>query len=166
MKALWGLACVAFVASVLVHGATFVGVNPSSALPAAWALHLLVFVVWVPVVLLCHKAVKRKDRRRFWRVVTRHAPAWMKVLSVACLVYAGFNFFYTGLVLNEGGVPGVIEGQRVLHSHGDIIRTLTSAEYELHLAYMARMFSGHWMVFFAVAATVLTSRRREPPPPP
>lgn len=161
LRLLFLFSAAALVISAAVHASTFFGINPIGVSRWVWGLHVLVFVVWIPVVVLCAKSVTKANRRTFWRVVTRSAPRWMKVLSMGLAAYAIFNFLYTGFVKSEGGVPAVIDGERVIHNHGDIIRKITAEEYELHQAYGVRTFSGHWMIFYAAGMTVLCSRLRE-----
>ena len=69
--------------------------------------------------------------------------------------------FFVTFVLGEGGVPAVLAGKKVIHSHGKIIRELTDAEYERQQSYVVRAFSGHWMLFYSVGITALYSKLRE-----
>ncbi len=161
MKAIFFIAVFGLIASALAHFSTFFGINPQRVFPPVWVLHVLIFVVWLPVVLACRNACGKDNRTDFWKIATRNAPRWMKVLSVALFAYAFFNFFFTIRVLNEGGVPSELDGKKVLHNHGKVIRELTDAEYEAHQAYSVRTFSGHWMVFYAVGMTVLYSKMKE-----
>ena len=147
--------------SALVHISTFFRINPQSVFPAVWGLHVLVFVVWFPVVFISRKKITIENRKDFIKVITKQAPYWMKALSIAVFTYAFFNFFYTVFALNEGGVPSILAGEKVLKSHGKIIRKLTDQEYELHQSYGVRAFSGHWLVFYSAAMTVIYSMRRE-----
>jgi hypothetical protein len=78
----------------------------------------------------------------------------MKILTLALVPYVAFNSLYTPFCLCEGGVPSVEHGEKVLASHGTIIRQLTDEEYEWQEAYQIRMSSGFWMMFYAVATTV------------
>ena len=161
MKAIYYLAIFGLVASAIAHFSTFFGINPQRVFPPIWALHILIFIVWLPVVLSCRKICTKDKRKDFWKLATRNAPGWMKVLSTALFAYAFINFFITIFVLNEGGVPSEINGQKVIHNHGNVIRELTDNEYETHQAYNVRTFSGHWMIFYAMGMTVLYSRMKE-----
>jgi hypothetical protein len=151
--AVFGLA-----ASVVTHFSTFFGINPQRAFPAVWMLHILIFVVWIPTIISSSKAYKKQNRKDFWKVAMANSPGWMKTLTAILFAYAFFNFFFTVLVLNEGGTPSEIDGRKVLQSHGNIKRELTDEEYDQHQAYVIRGFSGHWMIFYAVGMTVLYSK--------
>ncbi len=162
-KPLFYLATVGLVASAVAHLATFLGVNPRRTVPGIMVLGILIFVVWVPMVFMSRKACARNNRWSLLDVITRHAPLWMKVLSVALGAYAFFNFFFTVFVLNQEGVPSTSLGPKALVSHGKVIRRLSDEEYEKHQAYSVRGDSGHWMVFYAVGMTVLYSLTKEDP---
>ncbi len=161
MKAIFYVAVFGLVASALAHFVTFLGINPQRVFPLVWSLHVLIFVVWIPVVFACRSICTKDNRRHFWKIAIRNAPNWMKVLSMTLFAYAFFNFLFTIFVLSEGGVPSELDGKKVIHNHGNVIRELTDEEYELHQAYLVRTFSGHWMVFYAVGMTVLCSRIKE-----
>ncbi|MBN1361727.1 MAG: hypothetical protein JW993_14110 [Sedimentisphaerales bacterium] len=156
-KSLVYAAGIGLLASAAAHIATFFGVNPQRAVPGVMLLHVLIFVVWIPAVFMLGKMCTKDDPWRSWDILARHAPLWMKVLSIVLFLYTCFNFFHTGFVLNQGGVPSTNLGPKALVDHGEIIRLLTDEEYERHEAYFVRGFSGHWMFFYACAMTVLYS---------
>ena len=155
MRLFFYVAVLGLTASAVAHVSTFIGINPQRVVPWIWVLHVMIFVVWIPVIVVTGHLVKKGNRKDFWKLAMQHAPTWMKGLCVVLLVYAFFNFFFTILVLNEEGTPSVINGKKVLHNHGTIIRELSDQEYETHEAYGVRTFSGHWMMFYAVGMTVL-----------
>jgi hypothetical protein len=161
INALFAIAVFGLVFSALAHISTFFGINPQSMFPAVWGLHVLLLVVWFPVIFMSRKICTKENRKDFIKIITKHAPFWMKALSVALFIYAFFNFFYTVFALNEGGVPSIFAGKKVLESHGKIIRELTDQEYELHQAYGVRTFSGMWLIFYSVGVTALCSMRKE-----
>jgi hypothetical protein len=161
MKVIFFILIFGLISSVIVHFSTFLGINPERVFPAIWVLHILIFIVWIPVMFSCRNSFTKDNQRDFWKIATRSAPRWMKVLSVALFAYAFFNFFFTIFVLNEGGVPSELDGKKVIHNHGNVIRELTDAEYEKHQAYAVRTFSGHWMIFYAVGMTVLYSKMKD-----
>jgi hypothetical protein len=161
MSVFFIIAFFGLVASGVVHFSTFLGINLQRIFPPVWGLHVLIFVVWIPVVLFGQKICKKDTRKDFWKIATRNAPKWMKVLCTALFVYAFFNFFFTIFILNEGGVPSELDGKKVIHSHGKVIRELTDEEYEKHQAYTVRSFSGHWLIFYAISMTVLYSKMKE-----
>ena len=160
MRVLFLISVIGLVASAIAHFSTFFGINPQRVFPSVWVLHVLIFVVWFPVVISCRKLCTNDNRKDFWKLATRNSPNWMKRLCVIFFVYAFFNFF-CAFVLSEGGNPSEIDGRKVLSNHGEIIRELTDEEYDQLQAYEVRGFSGHWLVFYAAGMTVLYSRLRD-----
>lgn len=161
-KPLFYLAALGLMASAVIHIATVLGVNPLGGVAGAIVLHALLFVVWIPtVVMMVRKMCARDDCRNFWGIVTHHAPLWMKILSVVLVAYAFFNFFFVAFVLTREGVPSAKSGRKALVSHGKVIRRLSDEEYKKHQAYSIRGYSGHWMMFHAVGMTVLCSLAKE-----
>jgi len=147
--------------SFLVHLSTFFGSNILNAFPSTGFFDFGLIIVMLPTIFACKKACAGEVRFDFWLLATKKAPTLLKIFCIILAVYVFFNFFITVLVLNEGGVPSVINGQKVLNSHGKIIRELTDDEYALQKAYGKRTSSGHWMLFYCIAFTVLLSSLKE-----
>ena len=78
-------------------------------------------------------------------------PAWSWPLIYAAGIYAALNFALFNYN-SEGGSPDIRDGHYVLHDHGKIIRELSEDEYHIQKAYVARGFSGHWMLFYLMPA--------------
>jgi hypothetical protein len=76
-------------------------------------------------------------------------PLWANLVIAATFAYAAANFVLF-IFHSEGASPSFRDGVYVLQSHGNIIRELTLAEYNLHKSYVIRGFSGHWLVFYLV----------------
>lgn len=147
MKILYTLAQTLLGISLFVHLLTFFGVSPTDCFPSVWLLHLLIFVI--PMLPVGRDGIKSQHSLGGWAWSQWDVPSWIKNMCVGFTAYAVFNFFFTIFVLNEGGNPSVINGQKVLHNHGRVIRVLTDSEYDWHRAYVDRTFSGHWMIFYA-----------------
>ena len=160
MKTLLIIAAGGFIFSLIAHLATFLGINPQGVFPPIWLLHIGIFVVWIPTVFLLRKIFKKTGRQGFWKSAVGNAPRWMQALCLFFFIYAFFNFFITVLVLNQGGVPSIINGKKVLQSHGEVIKELTDKEFFRYQAYTFRAFSGHWMFFYVVSMTILCSYQR------
>lgn len=160
MRTFLVLAAAGLALSLAAHASTFLGVNPNRQFPATWLLHLGIFVVFVPAVIASIMMARGASKNEWWQRVKRFAPAWLQGLVGLFFAYAFFNFFFSLLYLNEGGVPGKKEGDLVLHSHGKVIRKLTPDEFEKHEAYVVRGFSGHWMLFYSVSLMILVAWER------
>jgi hypothetical protein len=154
------LATVGLALSVAVHASTFVGVNPNRQFPASWLLHPGIFVVFIPALIAASRMAKGASKQEGWQRVKQFAPGWLQGLVGVLFAYALFNFFFNVVYLREGGTPGEIDGELVLHSHGRVLRKLTRDEFERHEAYVVRGFSGHWMLFYGAALLILVARER------
>jgi hypothetical protein len=163
IKPLFIISICGLIVSTIVHVATFFGVNPQNEFPAVWGLHFLLLAIWIPIILINRKIATGDNRKNVLRTIMKHTPFWLKALSAVLFIYAFIGFFYSVFVLNDGGVPSIISGQKVLESHGNIIRILTEQEYELHQAYSVRAFSSIWLIFYTVGIAALYSMRKENP---
>lgn len=103
------------------------------------ALHVGIFVVWIPTVLISIRTTRYVNRHDFWKVALSGCPVWMRKTLYMLFAYAIFNFILI--------VPTTTN---VLPSLGNA----TSAQL--------RGFSGHWMVFYAAAFAVLYSALHAP----
>lgn len=156
-RAISVFALLGFFASLVVHVTTFFGVDPAKYVPWVWALHLGIFVVFVPVVF----AQRMKPQRDFWGKLNASMPRWARYAVKALFAYAFVNFAFF-FFLSKGGVPEERGGGYVLRDHGEIVRELSPEEYERQKAYVMRGFSGHWMIFYLVPALFFRYRKGEP----
>ncbi len=160
MNSVFGaLAAVGFVLALIVHGMTCAGIDVTGRFPAAWLLHLGIFVVFLPFVFALRAKQGTMPRTPWGFFADR--PAWVQWLAGAAFIYTFFNFF---TAFQSGGTPDIRNGEYVLHNHGRIIRHLTEAEYHQERARVARGFSGHWLLFYLIPALYFlapVSGRRE-----
>ncbi len=132
-----GLSAVGFVLSLWVHFGAVAGGRVAPA-PFFWILHMGIFVVWFPSVMVAQRQVGNLNRKDFWKVILKGSPDWVRYLVYGFLGYAVVNFMYffyqapTGR--NEGADPP---------------------------AMVWRGFSGHWMVFYLSALAILYSAARQ-----
>jgi hypothetical protein len=125
--------------SLTVHVLSFFGIQiGGSAL--FMALHVGIFPLWLPVVLIGGKMTGGTSRGNFWKAALSGCPPWMRYMTYGFFIYAGVNFVVfivlTGLYPPSkelGGNPPAV----VLHG-----------------------FSGHWMAFYSAGLAVLTSAYR------
>lgn len=120
------LAAVGFVLSLIVHGLSLFGVlAPGGDL--VFALHIGIFVIWVPAVIL--------SQGRGGKDAFDKTPRWMKRALGVLFAYALLNFGYFMLVAPKKG----------------------SREASQHPAppKVVRGFSGHWMIFYGAGFSML-----------
>jgi len=132
-----GLSAVGFVLSLWVHFGAVAGRRVAPA-PFFWILHMGIFVVWFPAVMVAQRQVGNLNRKDFWKVILKGSPDWVRYLVYGFFAYAVINFMYfltqapTGR--NEGADPPAI---------------------------VWRGFSGHWMVFYLSAFAILYAAARQ-----
>jgi hypothetical protein len=96
-----------------------------------WMLHVGIFVVWFPAVLVAQRLVGNVNRKDFWKVALKNAPDWMRYMFYGFFGYALVNFMLFMTKAPNGGSganpPAVVW----------------------------RGFSGHWMAFYSAALAIL-----------
>ena len=84
------LSALGLILSLAAHIGALLGLNVPS---AAMALHIGIFVVWFPAVIVSNFSLTKKyDRKDFWKVVLRGAPKWMQYMTYGFFGYALINF--------------------------------------------------------------------------
>jgi hypothetical protein len=132
------LAALGFVLSVAAHVASIAGVQIRGG-QMIWLLHLGIFVVWLPTVLLVSRIMRGERRQDMWKLTLSGCPAWMRLAAKVLLGYIIVNFVYFISTAGRGG-----------HYSGDAPPAVI------------RGFSGHWMLFYGVAFMTLYSVYRNP----
>jgi hypothetical protein len=121
------LAAIGLLLSLWVHLGVLEGRSPPS---MVWSLHIGIFVVWIPAIIVAQRLVGNVNRVDFWKVVLRGSPVWLRYMVYGFLAYAaisGFLFFGS--------------------ARGSSVDPL-------------RMFSTVWMVFYSSALAILYSAAR------
>jgi len=132
------LAGIGLVLSVAAHLAALIGGSiPGGS--AIWSLHIGIFVVWFPTVLVANRVTNGTNRKDSWRIVLSGCPHWMRVGLYGLFTYAIVNFIW------------------FIAS-----RAMTGIGKSVSLAHEVRGFSGHWMVFYGAACAVLYSVTQVP----
>jgi hypothetical protein len=118
--------------SVLSHIAALLG----SQVPLGdyeWLLHVGIFVVWLPAVLVTTRLTRDFKQRDLWKAALRGCPPWMKYMVYGFFGYAMLNFVvFLANAPPQGGsgpMPPIV----------------------------VRGFSGHGMAFYSAAMALLYS---------
>jgi hypothetical protein len=127
------LSAVGLVMSLWVHIGALMGRTVSSAF---WVLHVGIFVVWIPSVLVAQRLVGNTSRKDFWKVVLKGSPDWMRYLVYVFSAYEFVNFIISMGQASSG----------VRHP------TTSAADW--------RGSSGLWIVFYSSALAILYSAAR------
>ncbi len=127
------LSAAGLILSVIVHVIALSGHQvPFGEL--AWGLHIGIFVVWFPAVLVSMRLTRDFKQKDLWKAALRGCPAWMKYMTYFFFGYAFINFAL--FAFSTTGMP---------------------KESSPSTATALRGFSGHWMVFYSAAMSMLYS---------
>lgn len=150
------LATVGFFTSLIVHLSSFFGYWAT--MEKFWFLHVGVFVVWFPAVILSNENKMWSTDNKIMVGMDR-SPKWLSITCAILFCYALINFaIFMGAM--GGGGPEIENGKYVLSSHGKFIKDITETEYWHLKAMELRGFSGHWMFFYLTAASILLTPKK------
>ncbi len=128
------LSAVGLILSIIAHISALLGIDLGIG-SKVFILHIGIFVVWLPTVLVMQKMTKGCKQSDIWKVALIGCPDWMKKVTYGIIGYAIINFvIFMFLVPNHP----------TNHSGAATPETV-------------RGFSGHWMVFYSVAIAVMYS---------
>jgi len=137
---LWVFIALSFVGLILSFWVHFGAVMGRRVAPESffWLLHIGIFVVWFPAVLIAKQRVGNLNRKDFWKVCLSDLPDWVRYLLYGFFAYAFINFTYFFVEAPTGHT-----------SPGDTP------------AIVWRGFSGHWMLFYFAALAILYSATKD-----
>ena len=98
-----------------------------------WGLHMGIFVVFFPAILVAQKRVGSTNRKDFWKAATKGSPDGLRYLVYFFFAYAFINF----AIFVAQAPTGKSVGEPP--------------------ASVWRGFSGHWMVFYSASFAILFS---------
>jgi hypothetical protein len=155
MNVIFGtLAALGFTAALGVHIAALLGIPIQDLVPQVWALHVGIFVVFIPTIIHLRRTTEESDPLAMFRGM----PVATVVTLAVLFVYAFLNFFIS-LPATGGATADIRDGQYILHRKGTVVREMSRTEYDAARAAQLRGFSGHWLVFYGLPAAVFLFRR-------
>jgi hypothetical protein len=122
--------------SLTVHVLSIAGFQPGGT-GLFSALHVGIFPLWVPVVLLANKMSGGAQRMDLWKAALSGCPLWMKYMTYGFFIYAFVNFAIFFVIAPTGKQTGGAPPSAVWHG-----------------------FSGHWMAFYSGGLAIVTSAYR------
>ena len=132
------LAAIGLLLSIAAHIASILGV-PLPGGNVVWSLHVGIFVVWFPAVMVGYRINRGRPQSELWKNVLSGCPTWMRYAGYGLFGYAAGNFIWFYAVMQSGSPPeGAAPASEI------------------------RGFSGHWMVFYGAAFAILLSAYRKP----
>ena len=143
-------AVMALVLSMAISILTFSTVDLQRVFPSAWWLHLVCLALMFVIAVAADRAKIPGGFRKLklWDYALPMAW-WLKIIAVAVVGYALLSQFLMPRDAHSNG-PGVVNGQKVLESHGRVIRQLSDAEFVRYRNYEIRAFASWWMIFFGI----------------
>ena len=131
------LSAMGLILSLIVHTSALLGRDLGFG-QAVWALHIGIFAVWLPTVLVLRNTTKDFKQRDLWKAALRGCPDWMRKMTYGFFGYAIVNFaIFMFSTINHPGSNSGAPTPAVL-----------------------RGFSGHWMAFYSAALSTLYSATR------
>lgn len=159
-----------WVIGLFIHILSLANVDVAWYFPFVWLLHVLLFLIWLPMILFLRHKLKEQDtlngslpingKSRFLaKGVFRHTPAWLRVFVFIVAAYAFLNFIF--LTRTPPGTPVFENDEYVLKlRRGNEIRPVTESQYHSYRAEELRRFSGHWIFFYGMAVALLFPYRK------
>jgi hypothetical protein len=150
-----------FVLSAIVHGFSLAGINAADKVPAVWALHFGVFLVWFPAILSlrnnpAYQAYRKSGNlkpNQVLQITFGKVPKPVLFIIAAVFIYAIVSLCF--MAFHWTGNASSKDGHYFLEEHGKQIGALTKEEYNWYTANKFRTFSAQWMAFNSIAAAIL-----------
>lgn len=127
------------IAGIYIFIASFLGLTMDKLGVKAFLLHLGIFVLFIPLVLV--------DRWSKGGDQFRGKPRWV-VRSVQTLFLLFIAVFLTFLVLSHAASPEILNGEYVLNSHGKVVGYISERDYRALKGWELRLFASGWTLFY------------------
>lgn len=131
------LALVGLLLSIWINIGALFGHQPP---PLFWALHIGVFLVFFPAILVAQKRVGTTQRRDFWKAATKGSPDGVRYLLYFFFAYAWITGILSFIQMPPGTLP---------------------KDHDPALSWV--VFSSVWMVFYCASYAILSSALRSSP---
>jgi hypothetical protein len=131
------LSALGFLLSLVAHVVSICGLSIPDRIPVM-DLHIGIFIVWFPAVLVAGRMTNSTNRKDFWKVALSGCPLWMRRSFYVIGGYALLNFAFFIL---RGGTRA---------SGGEASPSIVWG------------FSGHWLAFYGAAFAILYSAIHAP----
>lgn len=131
------IAALGFFLSLVAHIVSMLGKVVPSALHVMY-LHIGIFIVWLPAVLVVGKMTGSANRKDLWKIALSGCPLWMRRAVYALFGYTALNFAFF------------------------MMRTDTQRDAGEASPSVVWGFSGHWLLFYGIAFAVFYSAINAP----
>ena len=127
------------IAGIYIFIASFFGLTMDKLGAKAILLHIGIFVLFIPLVVV-ERWSKGGDP-------FRGKPRWV-VRSMQMLFLLFVTVFLAFLALSHAASPEIVNGEYVLNSHGTIVGYISRRDYLALKGWELRLFASGWMVFY------------------
>ncbi len=165
-KFLFFFAVTGFLGSIIVNVMSCFNIDSGFGFAGSSIFHLGAIAVVIPVFMESKRQgfqsplkKERMNLSEFYKMLFKGLPVITVVLLAMCLVYAFINFF-SALGSIGHGTPEIQDGMYVLNQKGSISQ-ITEWEYHFFCSQQVRLFSGHWIFFYALGIIGLLPRKTE-----
>lgn len=127
------------IAGICIFVASFFGLTMDKLGAKAFLLHLGIFAIGIPLVVV----------ERWGKGVNpfRGKPRWvLRSFQILFLLFVAV--FFTFLALSHAASPEVINGEYVLNSHGKIVGHISERDYLFLKGWELRLFASGWIVAY------------------
>jgi hypothetical protein len=128
-----------FLASLACHLMGWLQIEPPWG-KSVFVLHIGIFLVWFPLVIMANRTMPKPGRNNFEHLVAA-LPKWVQPVFTILFVYALLNFVYF------------------------IYCSTQYPKHQVPFYVELRGFSGHWMMFYGIAAIGFVALSRLAPKP-
>jgi hypothetical protein len=128
------------IAGIYIFIASFLGLTMDKLGAKAILLHLGIFALFIPLVIVEQQWSKGGDP-------FRGKPRWV-VRSMQTLFLLFATVFLAFLALSHAASPEIVHGEYVLNSHGKIVGYISERDYLSLKGWELRLFASGWMVFY------------------
>ncbi len=144
-----------FLAGIYIFIASFFGLTMDKLGARAVLLHLGIFALFLPLVIV--------ERRSKGVDPFAGRPRWvvrsMQILGLLCVVV-----FFVFLALSHAASPEIINGAYVLNNHGKIVGYISERDYLFLKGWELRLFASGWIFFYYTLMMNWWFTRREETP--
>ena len=152
------LAIALLIVSCLFHLLTYIPSLRTSNSFLIFVLGIGIFPTFAAAIKSTKKYTSKSKPKNIWKNALKGTPSRLKKSIWFVVAYVFFNFFFSLLVLNKGGLnPEIVDGKFVLESKGRVVEEITEEQYYNHKAYLFRGMSGHFILFQFISIAMLSS---------
>lgn len=140
-------------------------VDNSEGIPFSAPLTITVVMIWLAAILTLNQLgdLKTMDSKiklnpiKYWGTIFKGTPKWVLTLAIASFVFGLVNIV---LMISEFGVTGIIDGEYVIHNHGQIMAELTEEQFLIAKSKELKAITAGHISFLGMGTGILFPRKK------